>query len=123
MKRLRKNDLAQKHIIELYIINHFKNRIYENKVFNREFENYTVESTAKGGEYEYHVSYVYNGKNLLRLSCNIYKGNAENQSYSGCMSFESGNKSMNFPADVEIAPHIPMFESILQEVNEGLAAL
>lgn len=82
-----------------------------------------VESTAKGGEYEYHVSYVYNGKNLLRLSCNIYKCNAENQSYSGCMSFESGNKSMNFPEDVEIAPHVTMFESILQEVNEGLAAL
>ena len=79
-----------------------------------------VESTAKGGEYD--VSYVYNGKNLLRMSCNIYKGNAENQSYSGCMSFESGNKSMNFPEDVEIAPHITMFESILQEVNESLTA-
>lgn len=81
-----------------------------------------VESTAKGGEYEYHVSYVYDSKNLLRLSCNIYKCNAENQSCSGCMSFESGNKSMNLPEDVEIAPHITMFESILQEVNEGLSA-
>lgn len=30
---------------------------------------------------------------------------------------------MNFPEDVEIVPHITMFESILQEVNEGLAAL
>ena len=29
---------------------------------------------------------------------------------------------MNFPEDVEIAPHITMFESILQEVNESLTA-
>jgi len=81
-----------------------------------------VESTAKGSEYEYHVSYVYNGKNLLSLSCNIYKGNAENQSYSGCMSFESGNKSMNFPADSDIIPHLTMFENIMKEVNESLTA-
>ena len=80
-----------------------------------------VESTAKGGEYEYHVSYVYNGKNLLRLSCNIYKGNAENQSYSGCMSFRKcGDKSMNFPADSDIIPHLTMFENILKEVNESV---
>lgn len=81
-----------------------------------------VESTAKGSEYEYHVSYVYNGKNLLSLSCNIYKGNAENQSYSGCMSFESGKKSMNFPADSDIIPHLTMFENIMKEVNESLTA-
>ena len=81
-----------------------------------------VESTAKGGEYEYHVSYVYDGKNLLRLSCNIYKCNAENQSYSGCMSFENGDKSMNFPADSDIIPHLTMFENILKEVNESLTA-
>jgi hypothetical protein len=64
---------------------------------------------------------------LHSLSCNINKvtgleGNEE-RAYSGYMSSENGNKSMNFPEDVEIAPHVTMFESILQEVNEGMAAL
>ena len=83
-----------------------------------------VEAITKSGEYEYQVSYSYDGKELRRLSCNINKvtGNEE-RTYSGYMSSENGNKAMNFPADIEIAPHITMFESILQEVNEGLAAL
>lgn len=86
-----------------------------------------VEAIATSGEYEYQVSYSYDGKELRRLSCNINKvtgleGNEEH-TYSGYMSFENGNKAMNFPADVEIAPHVAMFESILLEVSEGLAAL
>ena len=82
-----------------------------------------VEAIAKSGEYEYQVSYSYNGNELRRLSCNINKVDVnENRTYSGYMSFENGNKSMNFPADVVVTPHITMFESILTEVKVGLSA-
>ena len=38
-----------------------------------------VEAITKSGEYEYQVSYSYDGKELRRLSCNINKvtGNEE----------------------------------------------
>lgn len=99
----------------------------EKKILTEKSRTTQVEATAKSGEYEYQVSYSYDGKELRRLSCNINKvtgleGNEEH-TYSGYMSSENGNKAMNFPADVEIAPHIAMFESILLEVSEGLAAL
>lgn len=68
-----------------------------------------IDALAKTGEYEYQVSYSYDGNELRRLSCNIDKvtklNGTEDRVYSGHMSFENGNKSMNFPADVEVEPH------------------
>lgn len=82
-----------------------------------------VEAIAKSGEYEYQVSYSYNGNELRRLSCNINKVDVnENRTYSGYMSFENGNKSMNFPVDVEVAPHVVMFDNILNEVKGELSS-
>ncbi|WP_368121999.1 hypothetical protein [Bacteroides thetaiotaomicron] len=86
-----------------------------------------VDALAKVGEYEYQVSYSYDGNELRRLICNINKvtelNGTEDRVYSGYMSFENGNKSMNFPADVEVEPHVAIFEDILQEVRGDLTGI
>jgi len=93
------------------------------KILTESLRTTQVEAIAKSGEYEYQVTYSCNGVELLRLSCNINKiDENENRIYSGYMASESGNKSMNFPADVEVAPHVTMFENILTEVKAGLTA-
>lgn len=82
-----------------------------------------VEATAVNGEFEYQVSYAYEGKELRRLSCNINKVTEDgNRTFSGYMSLEGGNKAMNFPVDIEITPHIIMFENILSEVKAAILA-
>ncbi|MDD3038601.1 hypothetical protein [Bacteroides sp.] len=93
------------------------------KVLTENSKTTQVEAIARSGEYEYQVTYSYDGNELHRLTCNINKVEVnEQRNYAGYMSFENGNKSMNFPANVEIAPHIVMFEAILTEVKAGLPA-
>lgn len=86
-----------------------------------------VEAIARNGEFEYQTTYVHIGKDLSRIQCNIYKvemvEGVENLISVGYMLFENGSKSMNILAEIEIAPHIVLFESILKEVKEGLVAL
>ena len=93
------------------------------KILTENSKTTQVEAIARSGEYEYQVTYSCNGAELLRLSCSINKVDENgNRIYSGYMASESGNKSMNFPADVVVTPHITMFESILTEVKVGLSA-
>lgn len=84
-----------------------------------------VEAIAKNGEYEYHVTYSHTGKDLNRIQCNINKvetveGN-DQHTYAGYIVSENGNKSMNFPADVEVTPHVIMFDSIATEVKQAVS--
>lgn len=85
-----------------------------------------VEAVAVSENYEYQVSYTFTGASLVRLQCNITEiaevESVEHHNYGGHMSLDNGNKSMNFPINVDAAKHIVVFESIIQEVCAGLSA-
>lgn len=97
------------------------------KILKEKSRTTQVEAVAKVGEYEYRVSYSYADGELRKLSCNIDKvtesSGTEERVYSGYMSFENGNKAMNFPADVEVEPHAAIFEDILQEVRGDISGI
>lgn len=85
-----------------------------------------VEAVAVSENYEYQVGYTFTGASLVRLQCNITEiaevESVEQRTYGGYMSLDNGNKSMNFPANVDAAKHIVVFENIIKEVCTGLSA-
>ena len=85
-----------------------------------------VEAITKSGEYEYSVDYKFLNNELIRLQCTIEKvekkDGIESRNSCGYMALENGNKSMNFPVDVDALPHITMFDSIVKEVKASLSS-
>ena len=78
--------------------------------------------------YIYGVNYSLNGKELVKLHCQVSKKVSEqietpegkqpveSQQYVGIMFRESGNKQISLQEGEEIAPHVVVFEQILSEV-------
>ena len=86
-----------------------------------------VEATSKNGDFEYGVNYSISAGKLLRLQCTVNRvkkvDEREDKIYSGFMSVESnGNQSMNFPADVDPAPHVAFLQTIIAEVKAEIQA-
>lgn len=97
------------------------------KVLKETGRSIAVTATAKSGNFEYAVSYSFEGKELLTFRCNVSKVEqseeyGEQRTYSGYMSFENGSKSLNFPAECETAIHVALFEQMLAEVREEIGA-
>lgn len=93
-----------------------------NKILTEVSRTTEVSATAKNGDFEYNVNYSYVGDSLKRLSVQINKVSAlgEEKTYSGYMGYEGGNKTTSFPLDVEMSPHILMFEAIIKEVEDSI---
>ena len=84
-----------------------------------------VTATAKRGEYEYNVSYNFADKAIVSMQCDVHRvsGNEEEQPvYIGSMSLYSGNKSVNFPAEEDMAAHADLFEAFIAEIKEEIGA-
>lgn len=81
-----------------------------------------VSAKAKNGDFEYNVNYSYAEGKLIRLSVNINKLSSlgDEDTYSGYMGYEGGNKTTSFPMSVDMTPHIQMFESIIAEVEASI---
>ncbi len=83
--------------------------------------------------YVYGVNYSLNGKELVKLHCDVNKKvseevetpegkqTVESQKYVGIMFKESGNKQISLQEGEEIAPHVVVFEQILTDVAALLA--
>ena len=82
-----------------------------------------VTGSAESGGFIYKVNYSTDGDKLIRLHCNVYKkaSETEPEQYVGLMFNESGNKQFSFPQDIDITPHVAVFETILGEVKASLA--
>lgn len=61
---------------------------------------------------------------LLRPHCNVYKKASETEAeqYAGLMFQESDNKQYSFPQDIDVAPHVAVFMTVLAEVKAGLTS-
>ena len=92
-------------------------------MFTEESRATAVTGSAENGNFNYKVNYSTDGDKLLRLHCNVYKKASETEAeqYVGLMFNESGNKQFSFPQDVDVAPHVAVFETILGEVKASLA--
>ncbi|MGZ7270804.1 hypothetical protein ACXWPZ_09470, partial [Streptococcus pyogenes] len=62
------------------------------------------------------------GKSLIKLHCNVYKKatDTEVETYIGLMLQESGNKQISLKQDVDMVPHLTVFNQLLSEVNASL---
>lgn len=92
-----------------------------------------VTAQAQKDEFVYDVNYRFEGNTLQRLCCDVkrtveqsdkpFEGaqNMGQEMYLGYMINESGNKQICLPEDMDIAPHLSMFEEILCEVKDALA--
>ena len=92
-------------------------------MFTEESRSITVTGSAESGGFIYKVNYSTDGDKLLKLHCNVYKKATETEpeQYVGLMFNESGNKQFSFPQDIDVAPHVAVFETILGEVKASLA--
>ena len=85
-----------------------------------------VKATAEVDGYRYDVSYntAIDGKTLQKLHCNVFKGatDTEPENYVGLMFQESGNKQVSLRQDVDMVPHLTVFNQILSEVTALLEA-
>ena len=83
-----------------------------------------VKATAEVDGYRYDVSYntAIDGKTLQKLHCNVYKKatDTEVEMYIGLMFQESGNKQISLKQDVDMVPHLTVFNQLLSEVNASL---
>ena len=91
-------------------------------MFTEESRSIAVTGSAENGNFNYKVNYSTDGDKLLRLHCNVYKKATETEpeQYVGLMFNESGNKQFSFPQDIDVAPHVAVFETILSEVKASL---
>lgn len=83
--------------------------------------------------YVYGVTYLLNGKELVKLHCDVSKKVSEEietpegkqaverRNNVGTMFRESGNKQICLQEGEEIAPHVVVFEQILADVAALLA--
>ena len=93
-------------------------------MFTEESRSITVTGSAESGGFIYKVNYSTDGDKLLKLHCNVYKkaSETEPEQYVGLMFNESGNKQFSFPQDIDVAPHVAVFETVLAEVKAGLTS-
>ena len=70
--------------------------------------------------------YVYRRitKYLIKLHCNVFKGATEKEpeTYIGLMFQESGNKQVSLRQDIDMVPHLTVFNQILSEVTASLVS-
>jgi len=92
-------------------------------MFTEESRATAVTGSAENGNFNYKVNYSADGNKLIKLHCTVYKKATETEpeQYVGLMFNESGNKQFSFPQDVDVAPHVAVFETILGEVKASLA--
>ncbi len=85
-----------------------------------------VKATAEVDGYRYDISYntAIDGKTLQKLHCNVYKKATEKEpeTYLGLMFQESGNKQISLKQDVDMVPHLTVFNQILSEVTASIEA-
>lgn len=93
-------------------------------MFTEESRSIAVTGSAESNGFIYRVNYNTDGKNLIKLHCNVFKGATEKEpeAYLGLMFQESGNKQISFKQDVDMVPHLTVFNQILGEVTASLGA-
>ena len=93
-------------------------------MFTEESRSIAVTGSAENDGFLYRVNYNTDGKNLIKLHCNVFKGATEKEpeTYLGLMFQESGNKQISLRQDVDMVPHLTVFNQILSEVNATLSA-
>ncbi len=91
-------------------------------MFIEESRSIAVIGSAESGDYKYKVDYNSDGKKLLKLHCNVYKKamDVEPETYIGLMFQESGNKQISLKQDIDMVPHLTVFNQLLSEVNTSL---
>ena len=93
-------------------------------MFTEESRSIAVTGSAENDGFLYRVNYSTDGKNLIKLHCNVFKGatDTEPEAYLGLMFQESGNKQVSLRQDIDMVPHLTVFNQILSEVNTILSA-
>lgn len=85
-----------------------------------------AKATAEVDGYRYDVSYntAIDGKTLQKLHCTVHKQatDTEPENYVGLMFQESGNKQISLKQDIDMVPHLTVFNQILSEVTALLEA-
>lgn len=84
-----------------------------------------VKATVEVDGYRYDVSYntAIDGKTLQKMHCNVYEKSTETkpEEYVGLMFQESGNKQISLKQDIDMVPHLNVFNQLLSEVNDTLS--
>lgn len=93
-----------------------------------------VNATMERNGFNYSVNYTTDNGVLRKLQCDVQGKTqvpidtpegvqySEEQAHLGYMLNESGNKQISLREDTEIAPHLAVFEEILEEVKKGVEA-
>lgn len=92
-------------------------------MFTEESRSIAVTGSAESNGFIYRVDYNTDGKDLLKLHCNVYTKATETkpEEYIGLMCQESGNKQISLKQDIDMVPHLTVFNEILSEVNASLS--
>lgn len=91
-------------------------------MFTEESRSIAVTGSAESNGFIYRVNYSTDGKKLLKLHCNVYNKATETkpEEYIGLMCQESGNKQISLKQDIDMVPHLTVFNQLLSEINASL---
>lgn len=75
--------------------------------------NYSAENT----EFLYEVEVIEINSSITRVVLNVHRKQAEGQPvFEGHIAAVNGQKTMSFPQDVDVIPHIQTFETFLDSL-------
>lgn len=97
----------------------------ETKILTETSRVTAVTCTAQQGEYQYEMAYKYAATgDITEATCSIYRAGGEPPRYRGLMSLRDGKPTVSLEAGMsdEIAAHAELFERMLGEMRDGIAA-